>query len=395
MYMTYELPVDAVQEQLQRCLELPFYRRWFDDHDVDPDAIDSTSAFRSLPVMDRATVLEALEQESGLYHPETSFIGFTPTRAAGFMPEYMTKWDMEASARAGGSLYAAAGVDEDDIVMNTFGYDYFGSAHLFQLAAMEAGAAVIPAGPGDTDRAVSIIEDHDVTTLISNPSFAMKLASRGVTSIETVIATGEPFSIVPGYREELVEAFDSTVTASDYFALSEVLPVACECEEGHGLHLATEYVYAEVIDPNTGEVLGPGERGELVLTHLQKESMPLLRYRTGDLTVIERVECDGEERLSLPRSVFGRVDDMTKVKGAKFFPAEIGPLLGSLDGLSGEYQVVLARDGGTDSITLRCEGEGNPEQVRRAVEAEIVQAIDHVDIVDELDAEETLIDERT
>lgn len=395
--MPIDGPFDRIQTQLSRCLKLPFYQDRFADLDVTPEGITSIEEFQSLPLMgadDILTDTTGHEQFGGLYHSETCFIGFTPSGGSGFMPEYHTMADIEASAEAWARLYESAGVGDGDVVYNTYGYEYFGAAHIFQRAAQKTGAAVIPAGPGDTDRAKELMTSYNVNVFLGNASFAMKLANAGVDTIDTVLAGGEPFSAVPGYREELKAAFDGEITAVDTYGLSEILPIAAECADEHGLHVATDYVYAEVIDPDTEEALPPGERGELVVTHLDKESMPLLRYRTGDLTVMEPVNCGQEQLLTLPRSVFGRVDNMTKVKGVKFFPEEFGGLLAGVDGLTGEYQVVISRSNGVDHLRLICEGESPTEEIKCVVESEIVQGLDEVETVDSLDVDSNLRDER-
>lgn len=393
--MPTEVPLDRIQTQLSRCQELPFYQDYFDALDVEPVDITSAEQFHSLPLMDADDILSDMDGEfGGLYHPETCFIGFTPSGQGTFMPEYHTMADIEASAEAWAQLYESAVVGEGDVVYNTYGYEYFGAAHLFQLAAQKTGAAVIPAGPGDTERATELMQTYDVNVFLGNPSFAMKLANAGVDTIDTVLAGGEPFTAVPGYREELKEAFDGDITAVDTYGLSEILPIAAECSEEHGLHVATDYVHVEVINPDTEEVLPHGERGELMVTHLDKESMPLVRYRTGDLTMMETMTCGGEEVLTLPRGIFGRVDNMTKVKGVKFFPEELGGLLAGVDGLTGEYQVILSREEGVDHLRLVCEGDASTDEIRDVVEANIVQQLDEVETVEELDADTILRDER-
>jgi phenylacetate-CoA ligase len=395
--MTPEIPVDRIQTQLSRCQQLPFYQNYFAEVGIDPTEITSAEAFLSVPFMNSDDVLESMADDGqfgGLYHSKTRFIGFTPSGADQFMPEYHTTADMEASAEAWAGLYETAGVGEGDVVYNTYGYEYFGAAHIFQRAAQIAGATVIPAGPGDTDRAVDLIESYDINVFIGNPSFAMKLARAGVDSIDTVLAGGEPFTAIPGYRQQLKDAFAGDVTAVDTYGLSEILPIAAECSEEHGLHVATDYVHVEVVDPETGEVLPEGERGELVVTHLDKESMPLVRYRTGDLTMVETTRCGDRKQLTLPRGVFGRVDSMTKIKGVKFFPEELGGLIASVDGLTGEYQVVVTTNQGVDHLRLVCEGDAPTEEIRDAVEAEIVQRLDEVETVAELDDDQTLRDER-
>jgi phenylacetate-CoA ligase len=395
--MDYEFPSAAIQEQLHRCGEHPYYRRLFDEHNVTPGQVTTVEDFRSLPLLDSETLEEIVEppvQESDLYHPDTALLGFTPTPTGELMAEFDTHADIESSAREWAQLYESAGLGEGDVVYNAYGYEFFGAAHKFQRAAQMTGAAVIPAGPGDTDQAVSTINEYGVNAYLGNPTFALKLADSGVTSLDTLIIGGEPFSSVPGYREDVKAAFDGDVTAVDTYGLSELLPVAGECSNENGLHVATDYVYAEVIDPQTEEVLPPGERGELVLTHLEKESMPLLRYRTGDLTMLDTIDCCEQDVPTLPKSVFGRVDSMVKIKGVKFYPDELTPVFSSLDGLTGDYQVRITRPKDVDHVELICEGDAAREEIRNAVEKHALVSFDEIAVTETLNEEQTIIEER-
>jgi phenylacetate-CoA ligase len=395
--MGQPFPVEAVQNQLRRCSELPYYRRLFDEHGVTPGAVTTAEEFRELPLLDRETLEEVVGppvRESGLYHEDTALLGFTPGRKRDLMAEFDTHSDFESSARAWARLYESAGLGAGDIVYNAYGHEWFSAAQKFQRAAQMTGATVIPAGPGETQQAVSTIEANNVNAYLGNPTFALKLADNGVTTLDTLILGGEPFTSVPGYRAELKAAFDGDVTAVDTYGLSELLPVAGECANENGLHIATDYVYAEVIDPETETVLPPGERGELVVTHLSKESMPLLRYRTGDLTMLDTVDCCGESVPTLPRSVFGRVDSMLKVKGVKFYPDELGGILSAVDGLTGEYQVCVTRPRDIDHIELRCEGTADREEIRNAIQQHTFVSLDEITVTETLDATQTVVDKR-
>jgi len=171
--MPPEVPVDSIQSQLSRCQQLSFYQTYFTDAGIDPAAITSAEDFRALPFMNREDVIESTngsDQFGGLHHYRTRFIGFTPSGAERFMPEYHTMADIEASAAAWAELYETAGVGEGDVVYNAYGYEYFGAAHIFQQAAQMAGATVIPAGPGDTDLAIDLIETYDINVFMGNPS---------------------------------------------------------------------------------------------------------------------------------------------------------------------------------------------------------------------------------
>jgi phenylacetate-CoA ligase len=199
-------------------------------------------------------------------------------------------------------------------------------------------------------------------------------------SVDTFVGAGEPFTSIPGLREDVKEALDAE-TAVDYFGTRQILPVAAETAAEDGLHVSDEYAFVEVIDPDSGEVLPYGERGELVVTHLQKEGCPLVRYRTGDLTEWE--ERDGE--VVLPDGVIGRTDNRLKVKGVKLYPESLGTVLAGFGGLSGEFRLEVTRPSSTDEIKLVVEGEADVGELASAVKERLLVAPDDIELVDDID----------
>ncbi len=168
----------------------------------------------------------------------------------------------------------AAGVKKDDICAVTFGYHLFIAGLFYQSQLEYYGTKVIPLGPGESERAIKIINNLQVSVLISNPTFAMKLAAGGVPGVRTLFVGGEPFTSVEGYPEKVRAAFGRDITIIDSYSIAACTPVARSCRYGTGLHIMDDFVYAEVIDPVTGENVSYGEKAELVLTHLYKEVAP-------------------------------------------------------------------------------------------------------------------------
>jgi phenylacetate-CoA ligase len=228
---------------------------------------------------------------------------------------------------------------------------------LFHDALVQAGATVLPHGPGEAERFVNTAREHQFDVLIANPTFALRLAELGAR-FKLLIAAGEPFSSVPGFRERVEAAIEGK--AIDCFGMSETGIVAAETLSRDGLEPLPEMAILEVIDPQTLEPTPDGEKGELVITTPARELMPLIRFRTGGLTVVQRLP-DGSIRL--PRGVIGRVDEMLKVKGVKLYPKELGPILASIPGLdSKQHRLIVSRTAtGTDSLELRVVGEANAE----------------------------------
>jgi phenylacetate-CoA ligase len=375
----------AVRTQLERVTEHDLYA----DHLAGADlSVESAEAFRDLPFLTG----ETLEADYDAHAPTGSLTGdaammcFTPM-GDDLAPVFDTEQDLAWQAEANATVFKRAGIEPGDRVLNTFGYHTFGTGLLLHRSLEELGAEVIPAGPGDTESTAATIETYDVDTLVGNPSFARKLGDAGA-SVDVFVGGGEPFTSVPGLRESVKGALGAD-TAVDYFGTRQILPVAAETAAEDGLVVLDDYALVEVVDPDTGEVLPYGERGELVVTHLQKEASPLVRYRTGDLAEWE--ERDGE--VVLPNGVIGRTDGRLKVKGVKLYPEALGAVLAGFPDLSGEYRLTVSRPESTDRVELVCEGEADVEALRDAVRDRLLVTPDEVSVVESLDGS-GVVDER-
>lgn len=379
-YDHYDL--DAVNDQLDRSRELAFY-------EGRAEPVDSWEAFRELPLLTQEEVFDSVAEDppfGSLYREDVTLTTLTPAGQESLLVEYSTEADLASMGEEIGDVLREAGIGSRDVVVSCFGYTPFAGGYLFHEGLRNVGANVLPLGPGEAERTADVIDKYDVTVLLSPPSFAMEIAAHGGTDVETVVCSGEPFSVIPGYRDQLKDAFGGATTV-DYYGISEVGPVASEDGTEGSLYVCDGYVLLEVVDPETGEVLPLGERGEAVVTHLQKEAMPLVRYRTGDLTELT-VE-DG--RLALPRGIFGRTDDMVKVKGVKTYPGQLALVFHGTPGLTGSYRVVISRPGNTDYLRIVCEADDpatvDVDDVAATVGEKLLVTPDEVDVVDELDAE--------
>jgi len=370
----------AVREQVRRAAGYDLYA------DVEPP--DSWAAFRELPFTTGAD----LEADYDAHSPEGSLTGgsamlsFTPL-GDGLAPVFDTESDLSIQAAANARALGDAGIEPGDRVVNTFGYHTFGTGVVVHRGLEALGTEVIPAGPGESEQTAATIEEFGVDALVGNPSFALKVGDAGA-SVDTFVGAGEPFTSVPGLRNRVKAALDAE-TAADYFGTRQILPVAVETAAEDGLVVRDDYAVVEIVDPDTGELLEFGERGELVVTHLAKEASPLVRYRTGDLATWERRGDD----IVLPKGVIGRTDGRLKVKGVKLYPESLGTVLAGFEGLTGEFRVEVSRPESTDHLRVVVEGEADPEALRSAVANRLVITPDEVEIVDEL-AEPGVADER-
>jgi phenylacetate-CoA ligase len=389
-----------LKNQIKKLYRTSFYKNKLDQQRVLPEDVRSAEDFFSLPFTTSSEILEELQnppERCSLYSKDVVRINFSPSGKT-LYPVYHTASDLEYMHRVCNRTLADAGVHKDDVCSVTFGYHLF-VAGLFYQSQIEAyGAKVIPLGPGETDRAVKLINDYGITVLISNPTFAMKLASAGIPGVRILFVGGEPFTSVAGYADKVRQAFGRDITIIDSYSMALCLPIARSCRFDTGLHLMDEFVYAEVIDPDTGKNLPCGEKGELVLTHLKKEAAPLLRYRTGDLTIMMESACGCGRRMTLPRSVFGRTDEMLKIKGVKFWPSQVGTILREFSDLTGKYRIFVKEEDGVDVLALKAEkrisADPPGEGLGRRLKQETLLAFNRIDIVDALEEGPTIVDER-
>ncbi len=297
-------------------------------------------------------------------HPQppsgTALVHLTPSPRLGWMPEYLSQEDLAYQRAAMAAHFRRLGLEGRRVIV-AFSYHVFAGGWLFHEALLEAGATVLPHGPGEAERVAEIARRYAFDVLIANPSFALKVGQAG-GRFKLLLAAGEPFTSVPGYRERVEQAIGGV--ALDAYGTSELGIVAGETPAKDGLYAVEEMAILEVLDPQTLEPVPDGERGELVVTALSRTLMPMIRFRTGDLAVAER----REGRVRLPRGVFGRTDVMVKVKGVKLYPSELGPILAGFGLDPKGFQVVVEpKAGGTDALVIRLAAETVPEGLADAI----------------------------
>jgi phenylacetate-CoA ligase len=243
--------------------------------------------------------------------------------------------------------YSCAGVGPGDIIQNAYGYGLFTGGLGFHMGAERLRSMVIPTATGNTKRQIRMMKDMKTTTLCCTPSYALYLIealdNEGVSVEELSLKRGifgaEPWS--DETRRHIERNLD--ISAHDLYGMSELYGpgVAVECEQKDGLHIWGDEFYVETIDPDTGEVLEKGEKGEMVVTMLTRQAMPLLRYRTKDLCVINWDKCEcGRSHPRIMR-IKGRSDDMLIVGGVNVFPSQIEDVLVGIDELGEQFQIIL------------------------------------------------------
>ncbi|WP_305733489.1 phenylacetate--CoA ligase family protein [Trichlorobacter ammonificans] len=272
-----------------------------------------------------------------------------------------TRNDLKYWAGLVARFMTAAGVTPDDVIQITFGYGMFTGAFGLHYGSEAIGAAVIPMGGGNTEKQLMIMQDYRSTVLVGTPSYALTLAERmeklGIDpkslSLKVGLFGGEPWS--EAMRTEIEQRL--CISATDNYGLSEVIGpgVAGECPFKCGMHIAEDAFIAEIIDPETGEVLPPGSVGELVLTTLAKEAFPMIRYRTRDITSLVYEPCACGRTTVRMKKTMGRSDDMLIIKGVNVFPSQIEEVLFAIEGCEPHYQLVVERRGTTDVLEVDIE----------------------------------------
>jgi phenylacetate-CoA ligase len=275
--------------------------------------------------------------------------------------------------------YEMAGITKDDRIHITPGYGLWTAGIGFQLGAELLGAMAIPMGPGNTDKQLQMMMDLGSTVIGATSSYALLLAEtiaeRGIGD-RIKLRKGVIGSERWGEKMRARIADELGVELHDIYGLTEIYGpgIGINCEAQAAMHCWDDYLYLEIIDPVTGEVLPDGESGELVITTLAKEGAPLIRYRTHDLTRIIAGDCPCGSPYTRIETLIGRSDDMIKVKGINIFPAHIEEALAVTEGASSEYQVMIDHLNGRDIMTVFFE-TGSPAEHRPYIELALSQAI--------------------
>jgi phenylacetate-CoA ligase len=272
-----------------------------------------------------------------------------------------TRGDVETWTEVMARTLAAGNVGPGDIVQNAYGYGLFTGGLGFHYGAERAGAAVIPISGGFTERQLTAFTDLGSTVLCSTPSYALHLAEAledaGLAAKDLDLRVGffgaEPWT--EGMRDAIEARLD--LMALNIYGLSEVIGpgVSVECPERRGMHVAEDHFLPEVVDPVTLEPLAPGEVGELVLTSLTKEALPVLRYRTRDLTALDPEPCACGRTLVRIGRITGRTDDMLIVRGVNVYPSQVEHALMQVGDVAPHYVLVLRRTGTLDTLEVRVE----------------------------------------
>lgn len=357
------LQLERLKKTVRQCMNSPFYKKRFDDLHLKPEDIRSLDDLYKIPFTTKQDLrdnypfgLSTVPMEKVVRLHSSSGTTGTPTVIL------HTQCDLDEWANAVARCLYMVGLRAGDIFQNSSGYGMFTGGLGFQYGAERLGMLTVPAAAGNTKRQIKFITDFGTTALHAIPSYAGRLyevmAEMGIdprrdTKLKTLIIGAEPHS--EEQRKRIEDMLG--VKAYNSFGMSEMCGpgVAFECTEQNGLHIWEDYYIVEIVDPETLEPVPEGEIGELVLTTLNREAMPLLRYRTRDLTRILPGECPcGRHHKRLDR-MKGRSDDMMILKGVNIFPIQIENILMQFEELGNDYLIILTNEEANDLMTVEVE----------------------------------------
>lgn len=342
---------------------VPLYKERFDEISLKPNDIKGLDDITKIPFTVKSDLRD--NYPYGLLAvPMTDIVRVHASSGTSGKPTVVayTRDDLDMWSDCMARLIVAAGGNKDDIVQISFGYGLFTGALGLHQGFEKIGATVVPASSGNTERQVMLLKDLGVTALVATPSYGLYIAEvmdkLGITKDKMKLRIGlfgsEASS--PEMHAELQERLGLIPT--DNYGLSEIIGpgVSGECLSKCGMHINEDHFYPEIVDPNTLKPVADGEWGELVLTTLTKQGMPMLRYRTKDITRLLRERCECGRTLVRMDKIQGRSDDMLKIRGVNVFPSQIEGVLLNIPELGGgNYEITVTRDGHMDKLEIRVE----------------------------------------
>ena len=365
------VPVEQLRELQLKRLQAVVTRAWqyvklfrsrMDERGVTPEDIRSLDDIASLPFTTKSDLRDTYPY--GLFaSPMKDVVRLHASSGTTGKPIVVayTQEDIDVWTSVLVRCFAGCGLHRGDIIQNSYGYGLFTGGLGVHYGAEGLGATVVPASGGHADRQIMLMKDFGVTAICCTPSYFLHLIDRaaemGIDMHDLPIHTGvfgaEPWTdSIRAHMEKM-----SGIDAFDIYGLSEIIGpgVGCECRHHQGLHIFEDHFYPEVIDPETGQVLPEGAEGELVLTTLSKQAMPMIRYRTRDITRILPRRCDCGRTLRMIDRIGRRSDDMMIIRGVNVFPSQIEAALLQVEGTLPHYQIILTRVQGLDQLEVKVE----------------------------------------
>ena len=360
------LQLEKLRHMVDYCYRnVPFYTKKLDEAHVTADKIKSLSDIKYIPPTTKADLRD--NYPFGMFAvPMSDIVRIHASSGTTGKPTVVgyTRKDLDTWLNNVSRIACMGGATPDDIAQNAFGYGTFTGALGLQGGLEKIGAAVIPMSSGNTKKQIMFMQDVGTTLLIATPSYALHLGeeirARGLDPekdlhVHIGLFGGE--GMTEPMRDEMHKVWGENFLCTQNYGMSELCGpgVAGECEQLCGMHINEDWFIPEIIDPKTEEVLPPGEKGELVVTCLGKEALPLVRYRTGDLTRLFYEPCKCGRTTVRMENLSGRADDMLVIRGVNVFPTQIEEVMLQIPEIGPHYEIVVERKNRLDVMTITVE----------------------------------------
>lgn len=358
-----ELQLERLKEVVKRAYNnVPFYRKRFDDIGLKPEHIKSLKDIEKIPFTTKEDLRDNYPYDLFAV-PMKRIVRVHASSGTTGKPIVVgyTRNDMENWAECVARLIVAAGGKDEDIAQVVFGYGLFTGGFGLHYGLEKVGITVVPASSGNSERQIMLMKDFGSTIIVGTPSYVLYLSEvaeemglkRKDHKLRLGLFGGEGHT--PEMREEIEKRWG--ILATENYGLSEIVGpgVSGECICQSGMHINEDHFYPEIIESETGKTLGYGEKGELVLTTLTKEGIPMLRYRTKDITVLSPEPCKCGRKTVKMNKVLGRTDDMLIIRGVNVFPSQIESVLVGMEHIGPHYQIVVRKKGYMDEIEVHVE----------------------------------------
>jgi phenylacetate-CoA ligase len=358
-----ELQLSRLKSVVARAWErVPLYRTRMERHNLTPDDVRSLDDIAKLPFTVKADLRDTYP--FGLFaSPMEEIVRLHASSGTTGKPIVVayTQPDVDVWTSVMVRSFAVCGLHQGDVIQNAYGYGLFTGGLGAHYGAEGLGATVIPISGGNTDRQIMVMRDFGVTAICCTPSYFLHMIDRAAElaidlralPLRVGVFGAEPWT---GAMRERIENL-TAIQAFDIYGLSEIIGpgVAVECPCQDGLHIFEDHFYPEIVDPASGAVLGAGEEGELVLTTLSKQAMPMIRYRTRDITALLPGACPCGRSLRRMKRISRRSDDMLIIRGVNVFPSQVEAALLEVEGTLPHYQIILTRSHGLDQMEVQVE----------------------------------------
>lgn len=361
-----KIQLERLQETVNRVYErVPAYRKKMDELGVKPSDIKELKDLAKLPFVTKQDMRD--NYPFGLFAvPKDKLVRIHASSGTTGKPTVVgyTQSDLETWTECVSRIACMGGATEKDVAQICFGYGMFTGALGLHYGLEKIGAAIVPSSTGNSQKQIMYMQDFETSLLVATPSYALRLAEvaleMGVDpkkDLGVKIALVGSELLTDAMREEMHKFWGEDILITSNYGMSELMGpgVSGECLEHCGMHINEDYFIPEIIDPKTGEVLPAGEQGELVITCIKKEGLPLIRYRTKDITRLFYEKCKCGRTFCRMENLSGRSDDMLKIRGVNVFPSQIEEVVLSVSELGPHYEIILERDGYLDRLTVKVE----------------------------------------